>query len=407
LRISIAVTCLKVFAFTFPVVLLGRSEQVFAQREPKDTIWISKQKDLIDIGTRIFKLDKVEEKRSMNDSTTVLFSILPLSPGSVGSKGIAVSAINASFHLGKETTLSTAYFYPYISNGSFGAILAPYLWFDKNRWNGVGDFRILENSIPDYGIGTSRPKTHQYRIDFNHVRTYFTFHKLLVNYLYVGAGYNLDYFYNVNQVKSDSSGVNFSSYPYGTGPNTTSSGVTINLLRDIRKNPVNPSGGFYSVAIFRLNRKSFGSTYNWSSLYIDIRRYLSFSTERHKILALRTIYWATYGQVPYLNFPATFQDINNRAGRGYTIYRYRGRQMLYAEAEYRFDITGNGFLGGVAFVNAQSMMEATTNKFQYVSPAIGTGLRVKFNRRSNSNVGLDFAWGKDGFIFYVNLGEFF
>jgi hypothetical protein len=155
-----------------------------------------------------------------------------------------------------------------------------------------------------------------------------------------------------------------------------------------------------------VNTKSMGSTTNWSSIYLETRKYFSFSAVRHKVLALRTLYWSTYGDVLYLNLPATFQDYKGRAGRGYSNSRFRGQQMAYAEAEYRFDISEHGFLGGVVFANAQAMSEAN-NRFQTVRPAAGAGLRLKFNRYSATNIALDFAVGKDGLNFYINLGEFF
>ena len=81
--------------------------------------------------------------------------------------------------------------------------------------------------------------------------------------------------------------------------------------------------------------------------------------------------------------------------------------MLYGESEYRFDISANGFWGGVVFANAQSYTEPQSNRFAYILPAAGAGLRVKFNKKSNVNVALDFAVGKDSFDWHLTLGEYF
>jgi hypothetical protein len=80
---------------------------------------------------------------------------------------------------------------------------------------------------------------------------------------------------------------------------------------------------------------------------------------------------------------------------------------LYTEAEYRFDLSANGFWGAVVFANAQSYTEPTTNQFQYILPAVGTGLRIKFNKKSNVNMALDVAVGKNSFDYHLSLGEFF
>jgi len=82
--------------------------------------------------------------------------------------------------------------------------------------------------------------------------------------------------------------------------------------------------------------------------------------------------------------------------------------MLYLEGEYRFGITKNGLLGGVLFTNAQSYSEFKTNRFEKVAPAVGTGLRVKVNKHSNTNVCIDYATGLYGSRgVFVNLGEVF
>ena len=78
-------------------------------------------------------------------------------------------------------------------------------------------------------------------------------------------------------------------------------------------------------------------------------------------MAIRAFYWATFGDVPYLNLPATFEDPTGRAGRGYSTDRFRGKHMLFTEAEYRFDITSHGFVGGVLFANVQSNTDKENN----------------------------------------------
>jgi hypothetical protein len=81
--------------------------------------------------------------------------------------------------------------------------------------------------------------------------------------------------------------------------------------------------------------------------------------------------------------------------------------MIYGETEYRFDISRNGMWGGVVFVNLQDYKELSSGEFAYLLPAAGTGIRIKFNKRSKVNLTLDIAVGKDSFNGYFNLGEFF
>ena len=81
--------------------------------------------------------------------------------------------------------------------------------------------------------------------------------------------------------------------------------------------------------------------------------------------------------------------------------------MIYMEGEYRFDISRNGLFGGVGFLNIQMLSEPTTNKFDYLNPAAGLGARIKFYKRFNTNLAIDFGFASGSFNIYVGLGEWF
>ena len=65
-------------------------------------------------------------------------------------------------------------------------------------------------------------------------------------------------------------------------------------------------------------------------------------------------------------------------------------------------------LGAVIFGNAETVSELGTNRFEVISPAVGIGLRIKFNKFSNTNTCIDFGVGTKGSHGFVgNLGEAF
>jgi hypothetical protein len=84
-----------------------------------------------------------------------------------------------------------------------------------------------------------------------------------------------------------------------------------------------------------------------------------------------------------------------------------GQTLFYLEAEYRRDITRDGLLGFVVFSNVNAVTEPSTDRFSYLHPAVGTGLRVKFNKHSGTNITLDIATSKGRTAFYMGLGEVF
>lgn len=61
----------------------------------------------------------------------------------------------------------------------------------------------------------------------------------------------------------------------------------------------------------------------------------------------------------------------------YTQGRFRGKDCLYLESQYRFGILRNGLIDGVVFINAQAFTEPTTNGFEAITPGWGGGIFAK------------------------------
>jgi len=126
------------------------------------------------------------------------------------------------------------------------------------------------------------------------------------------------------------------------------------------------------------------------------------------MLALWAYYWTTLSQgTPYLNLPTIGMDPYQRSGRGIEQNRYRGESLVYFETEYRCDITADGLFGFVAFANVNAASQVDNRKLTYWNPAAGAGLRVKFNKKSGTNIGFDYGRSHNYSAFMVNLGEAF
>jgi outer membrane protein assembly factor BamA len=334
---------------------------------------------------------------------------MPIAGGSAGA-GVAVSAINASFYLGnpQTTKLSNILFYPTTNfDTRYQFKVFPNLWFGNNKWYVAGKFELSYMEQKTYGLGSNSPVDSLNIIAFNEVKLYEGIYRKIASNLFVGVGYALDNFYNIQEQWDKSWPSEFSQYEYGTLSNSFSSGLTFNVLYDSRKNIINPLGGSYLNIVYRINSSALGSDYNWTGLYITGKRYINFSHARHRTLAFWGLYWGNWGELPYLNMPGTALDYTGWTGRGYYRARYIGKQMLYAETEYRFDFTKSGLWGGVIFVNAQAYHEPDAERFRYANPAAGLGLRLKFNKYSDSNITFDVAFGKNSFNWYVALNEAF
>ena len=401
-KLNTYIRILLVMVYLFLVIPVGVAQIIDATNDS-----IRARKDFIDILMKITKWDTTEKKD--RDEKKVFLSLMPVSGGS-SEKGVTISSVNASFYMGDHATtkLSNIAFYPTTNFASYFTFeIAPNLWLKNNSWNIPGKFQYSYTQLETYGLGTNTVKDSLVAVNFNSVIAHININREILPDFFLGMGYYLDYFYNISQEWDQDYPSSFERYEYGNSSRSLSSGIAFNILYDSRKNPINALQGFYSYATLLVNDPVLGSDYTWKSFFFDNRQYFNFSHIRHKVLALRGIYWATWGEVPFLNIPGTRLGNSVWTGRGYTRGRYRGTQLLYGEAEYRFDLTRSGLWGGVVFVNGESFTEQERNRFRYVKPAAGFGIRLKFNKYSDSNITSDIAFGKGSVTWFVGLNEAF
>ena len=395
------------FITTLSLRAQNASNAISANNQVRDT---AIKRDLIDIAKSLFKIKP--KPRIDTGEKRIYFSALPIGANVPGGGRALITSTSAGFYLGnrKTTNISNVTFTPYSNFKSrFGLPLRSNIWLKDNSWNILGDTRFLVYPQYTWGLGSGH-NDDKILIDYKYVRFYQSALKRIKPYMYVGLGYNLDYFINAKTSGADLE--QFSGYAYGTtaGKNEFSSGVSLNLLYDTRNNSINPLPGCYLNIILRNNPVYLGSKTNWQSLYVDARKYIPLNKKAHQqnVLALWTYAWTGLSSaIPYLNLPSIGWDPYNRSGRGIEQNRYRGKGLIYFESEYRRDITNNGLLGFVVFANATAVTETEKNRFRNIHPAVGSGLRLKFNKSSNTNIAVDYGLSKGYSGFMINLGEAF
>lgn len=379
----------------------------------RDSMVISKrlknmtdQEDIGDIFRSLFKL----KPSSTTDSAftkpgKLFFSFAPAAGYTLEGGPTATLVINSSFYTSdpKKTNLSIFTFggqysltnqliVPVISN----------IWSKDNKYDWLGDWRYYNYPSKTFGLGSDNSLSNYDIIDYSYIKIYQEVLRHFGSYYYVGVGYNLDYHYDV---KPNSDITDFELYNNGL-TKTTSSGPTVHFMYDNRTNSNNPKNALYASVILRANTTFLGSDQNWQYALIEIRKYVRLSS--HNVLAFWSWNEFTNGKAPYFDLPSNQWDTYSNTGRGYIQGFYRGTNLVYLEAEYRFGITHNGLLGGVVFTNAGSATQWPSNRFQYVDPGEGAGLRIKFNKYSDVNLCIDYAIGLFGSrgVFF-NLGEVF
>lgn len=373
----------------------------------------TRQKDIIDLLAWLVKSPGLVKHDTFTHKTTGRYHV-SLAPGigySLSTGFGAIIASNTAFYTTNSESSKLSNIFAdvvYTQNEQFIVHTQGNIWTKNNKFNVVTDWRYLKYPQKTYGLGGHTDLEKSYDQDYQYVRLYTTVLNSIGNNFYAGLGYCLDYHYNISETGGDST-VMSDAKAYGLASKSVSSGLNFNVLFDNRDNSINPDRGAYVSVLYRPSFTWMGSDLNWQSLRVDIRKYVRFPASSENVLAFWSFNWLTLqGNPPYLDLPSTGWDPYNNSGRGYIQGRFRGKNMLYLETEYRFKVSRNGLFGGVVFVNAESFSELNTNKFEVISPAAGFGARFKFNKHSKTNVAIDYGFGVGGSQgFFVNLGEVF
>jgi Omp85 superfamily domain len=343
----------------------------------------------------------------------------------------------------KNTSMSTALGLAiYTTNKQLFTSMRANVFLSEDKWNLLSDIRFALNSQPTYGLGTKIELASQTIVGddgevsddpYNKVPrqemmafTQFRFYQTVLRRhqdtrFFYGLGYHLDLISNIDDKQLNLDTVppqETFHYEYQTrkGISTekyTQSGVSLNLAFDSRDNVANPYKGKYAFARFTVNPTFIGSTTNTSQLWLEYRDYLSLSKSRPRnLLAFWTYGWfSTSGKIPYLFLPALAWDMFGRSGRPYTHGRFRGENLVYGEAEWRFPLqkTKERF-GAVIFLNTTTASNKYYNigLLDYLQFGYGAGLRVQLSAKNRINLCLDYGFGAHGANgFFLQLNEAF
>jgi len=367
-----------------------------------------KELDLIDLVKLVLNKKLMSTSDSVTRDEKLHISVLAAPGYTRSTQFVGIVSGNFAFYAGKEnqnqSNISAEVSYTQLNQALF--TIGPNIWTKNDQWNIIGDNKFIKYPQETYGLGGHTQESDVYTMDYFLVRVHETALRHIIKDFYIGVGYDLDYHFGIKELTNNK---NTDYQKYGGGTKSVSSGFKVQAEYDNRRNSINPQGGFYASIIYGYYYKDLGSENNYASLKGDFRVYIPLSKNKKHILALWNYDWFTFnGHAPYLDLPSTSWDDISATGRGYNQSRFRGKNMIDLEAEYRFPILRNGFLGGVVFANVQSFSDFPSNKFTTAAPGWGLGLRVKLNKRSRTNITFDYGFGLHGSNgLTINIGEVF
>ncbi len=364
--------------------------------------------DAGDLWRRVRHHDPADAGQPLALETRKPFFVVAPSVGSKPSTGINGGiASNVAFVAGDavDTHLSS------ISGGLkfsqkgqtlSGLKLAVFL--PDDRWFVQGDNRLQWTSQNTYDLGGASPSDDAENLKYDALRINESLFRAVAPGLFVGAGIDINRHGNVRpgsgtEAAFDQAAYTLYSEQHGFDlAHQTSSGTSASIMLDTRDNAINAQRGWLASATYRTFFNGFlGGDSTWQEAYVDVRTYKKLTDDGRRRLAFWMLGdFVTSGTAPYLDLPETSGD--GRSARGYGEGRYRGDHLLYGEVEFRDTLTRNGLLGYVAFLNATTIDSDAPGDhlFDTFSPGVGGGLRVLLNKKSRTNLCIDYGWGTQG-----------
>ena len=212
---------------------------------------------------------------------------------------------------------------------------------------------------------------------------------------YLGLGWSVNYM----QVSGVKPGQVPGAEKVPTGPAVFSSGPLLSLSYDSRDSVSDPRRGVNAEFRYLRYRPQTGGNTRFDSGTVHFSAYHSLDVKR--VLAWEVHSELTQGQVPWNRLSSLG---NGEHFRGYYPGRYRDRESLTTQLEYRQSLSWRhgvvGWIGGGTLASAFSRL----GKERWL-PTFGVGYRFAF--KPGMNIRLDYGVGRGSSAFYFQTGEAF
>lgn len=271
------------------------------------------------------------------------------------------------------------------------------IWLKGNLFylTGAADF----SSFPEffYGIGNDTKETDRLMVSFDLIRIQAKNLLRIKKNIFGGILFHYQNLYN-QDVKLMS---NTSNMEVHGNMGYIASGIGPVFIMDNRDNPLNPTQGSYLEASYVDFKNIIDNKSMFTSLTIDVRKY--YTLFKQLVWNGNAYFSHNKGEVPYRMLP----EIGGaRFLRGYYRGRFRDNNMALLQQEFRmpvYKMFGVAVFGGIGSV-AKSLDLFKTNKIHF---NYGLGLRIRVNKKENTNIRIDYGFTKDSQGLYVVFAEAF
>ncbi|MEP7278708.1 MAG: BamA/TamA family outer membrane protein [Bacteroidota bacterium] len=329
--------------------------------------------------------------------------VLPVLARSIETSWSFGTAVSGTFHINKkDTAVRTSNLQSlvlYSLKKQFIAAVNGTIYFPGERY--ILSQQLSYSFFPDkfWGLGSLAPDSSMEPYNFRQFYIYLHGQRSLAPHLYFGLLYEYQRLFKISYL----AGGLFDKENISGRSSYHISGLGASLTYDTRNDAFAPNKGVFLQGSFNHFAPAFGSDFGYTNYVLDMRGFIK--TYRKQVLALQAYAFINNGDPP-LRSLASFGGANSM--RGYYDGRYRDRDQVVLQAEYRAPVYR--WLGLVAFGGIGNVSHTCA----YLSPvalkySYGGGVRIALTRSEKLNLRLDYGIAAGGRSkgFYFQLGEAF
>ncbi len=328
-----------------------------------------------------------------------VFMPIPIANPTVGT-GLGLAGMFL-YQLAPDASPSTTVlmgFYTSSKTWGMGILQETYLAGNRHRLNGLLGYFNMNYDF--YGVGQDPGEAGRY-VPLNQSGLFFVPKYLarVSDHVYLGA------LYRFARVESEIKIDEADPPDWWSRPNpkweTTSSGLGFVVEYDSRDNHLNPQGGHFLDTSATFNAEWLGSAKQYQLYEVAYNYY--WGMKPGHVLAYRLFTRSAKGDVPLfdLSYYGTRSDL-----RGYAGGTYQDKYLLATQLEYRWRFYKKW--GLVAFAGTGGVAASPSDlDWGNGLPSAGVGIRYMASDEYDTNVGIDYAVGIDGGVFYFRIGEAF
>ncbi len=274
------------------------------------------------------------------------------------------------------------------------------LYGDKDNWFFLGRSRWQKFPLLYYGTGPDTKGDYPAIVEGNYLLLRQRALRKIIPNLFAGPEIDFQKLYNASFGQPAEI-----VYPLPVGSEGSSNlGLGLALVYDNRHNVLNVRKGLFAELSFLDYNDNFGSSFDFRSVNLDLRSYRAL--QKNHVFAWQVAGNFITGNIPFNQLALMGGDM---IMRGYYQGRYRDRNLLASQAEYRIlPFSFSRKFGAVLFAGAAAVAPKIGEfNLKQVRLAGGGGLRYLLFAKKDIFLRMDIGFTREGTGIYLFTGEAF